>query len=234
MIEGIRMNSGMNRMKGQAFGVGVGPGDPELMTLKAVRILQEADAIACPGKTLEESTAFKIAVKNVPGITKKELISISVPMTYDRLQQGSEHLESSRRIMKCLDEGKNVAFIVLGDPTIYSSFSYYQKILEKEGYHTEIISGVPSFCAVAAKLNIPLIEWNEQMHVIPLAHQDNLGERYPGTRVYMKAGKKLKELKEHLGQEETYTVENCGLEGERVTCGIPDQSDYYTTVIVKD
>lgn len=234
MIEGIRMNSGMNRMKGFAFGVGVGPGDPELMTLKAVRILQEADIIACPGKVPEDSTAFKIAVKSVPCIAHKELISISVPMTYDRSQQDMEHLESSRRIMKCLDEGKNVAFLVLGDPTIYSSFSYYQKILEREGYSTEIISGVPSFCAVAAKLNIPLIEWNEQMHVIPAAHQDNLGERFPGTCIYMKSGKKLKELKGHLGQGETYTVENCGLEGEKVTFGIPDQSDYYTTVIVKE
>ena len=72
------------------------------------------------------------------------------------------------------------------------------------------------------------------MHIIPAAHQERLEEKYIGTKVYMKAGKKLNELRQHLGQGETYTVENCGLEGERVTRGIPDQSDYYTTVIMKE
>lgn len=225
-------------MPGCVYGVGVGPGDPELMTLKAVRVLRAADVIACPGKVPEESTAYRIAVQSVPEIGEKEMISLSVPMTYDQSVLQNEHLKTAHRIERILEEGRNVACLTLGDPTIYSSFCYYQKILEKDGYRTEIVSGVPSFCAVAARLNMPLVEWQEQMHVIPAAHQNNLDGACSGTCVYMKAGKRLKELKEHLRQagKEVYMVENCGMEGEKVCFGvdqIPDQSRYYATVIVK-
>jgi precorrin-2/cobalt-factor-2 C20-methyltransferase len=151
---------------GCAYGVGVGPGDPELITLKAVRILQEADVIACSGKRPEECAAYRIAVKTVPEIMKKEMVSISVPMTYDRLVQDKEHTESADRIAAYLEAGKDVAFLILGDPTIYSSFSYYRRILDEKGYRTEIISGVPSFCAAAAKLNISLVEWQEQQQAL--------------------------------------------------------------------
>ena len=225
--------------KGCAYGVGVGPGDPELMTLKAVRILREADVIVCSGNSPEESAAYCTAVRAVPEIAHKQMVPISVPMTYDRAVQEREHLESARRVAACLEAGKDAAFLILGDPAIYSSFSYYQRILEGDGYRTEIISGVPSFCAVAAKLNIPLIEWQEQMHIIPAAHQEDLKKEYQGTTVYMKAGKRLKDLKEQLpgAQSEVYAVVNCGMEGEKVIHGIdgiPDQSRYYTTVIVKE
>ncbi len=225
--------------KGCAYGVGTGPGDPELMTLKAVRILQEADVIACSGNDPEKCAAYRTAVRAVPEIALKETVSIAVPMTYDRAVQEKEHLDSARRIAVYLEAGKNVAFLILGDPTIYSSFSYYRRILEEEGYHTEIISGVPSFCAAAAKLDIPLVEWEQQMHIIPAAHQKDLENEYPGTTVYMKTGKRLKDLKEHLTRtpHEVYAVENCGMEGEKVsvgTEGMPDQSGYYTTVIIKE
>lgn len=180
------------------YGVGVGPGDPELITLKAVRILKSADVIACPGKPPEESAAHRIAVQAVPEITGKELLSLSVPMTRDQSVLEKEHIETARRIEQFLEAGKDVACLTLGDPTIYSSFCYYQKILKMDGYNTEIISGVPSFCAVSSRLGISLVEWQEQMHIIPAAQQKELDGRLPSTYVYMKTGKKLKELKEHL------------------------------------
>ena len=167
-------------MPGCVYGVGVGPGDPELMTLKAVRILKAADVIACPGKTPEESTAYKIAIRAVPEIAGKERLSLSVPMTKDQSVLEKEHIETARRIEQLLDAGKDVACLTLGDPTIYSSFCYYQKILKKDGYRTEIISGVPSFCAVSAKLDIPLVEWQEQMHIIPAAQQKELNGNLSG------------------------------------------------------
>ena len=224
---------------GCAYGVGVGPGDPELITLKAVRILREVDVIACSGKRPEECAAYRIAVKAVPEIMKKEMVSVSVPMTYDRSMQDKEHAESARRIATYLEAGKDVAFLILGDPTIYSSFSYFKRILSEEGYRTEIISGVPSFCAVAAKINISLIEWQEQMHILPAAHLTDLKKNYPGTTVYMKTGKRLTDLKAHINQSqyEAYAVQNCGMENEQVFYGkdeLPDQSDYYTTVITKE
>ncbi len=157
---------GMN-MPGCAYGVGVGPGDPELMTLKAVRILRMADVIAFAGSSTSDSTAFGIAVKAVPEIMEKDLLPIHVPMTRDRQAQEIEHGRTAHLIETYLDEGKNVACLTLGDPSIYSSFSYYRKLLEKDGYKTEMVSAVPSFCAVAAKLNIPIAEWEEPVHIIP-------------------------------------------------------------------
>lgn len=118
-------------MPGCVYGGGVGPGDPELMTLKAVRILKAADVIACPGKPPEESTAYKIAVRAVPEIVGKERLSLSVPMTKDQSVLEKEHIETARRIEQLLDAGKDVACLTLGDPTIYSSFCYYQKILKR-------------------------------------------------------------------------------------------------------
>jgi precorrin-2/cobalt-factor-2 C20-methyltransferase len=160
-------------------------------------------------------------------------------MTYDREMQEAEHRKTADRISRFLDQGKMVACLVLGDPSIYSSYCYYQQILIQKGYQAEMISGVPSFCAVAAKLNIPLIEWQEQMHIIPAAHQEDLSAYASGTSVYMKTGRRLKELKEHLQKDDTdvYMVENCGMEGERVCLGtnqLPDLSRYYVTVVVKN
>ena len=226
-------------MSGRVYGVGVGPGDPELMTLKAVRILKAADVVICAGKSPEESAAYRIASQAVPDIKKKETISIHVPMTYDREMQEAEHRKTADRISRFLDQGKMVACLVLGDPSIYSSYCYYQQILIQKGYQAEMISGVPSFCAGAAKLNIPLIEWQEQMHIIPAAHQEDLSAYASGTNVYMKTGRRLKELKEHLQKDDTdvYMVENCGMEGERVCLGtnqLPDLSRYYVTVVVKN
>ena len=91
-------------MPGCVYGVGVGPGDPELMTLKAVRILKAADVIACPGKTPEESTAYKIAVRAVPEIAGKERLSLSVPMTKDQSVLEKEHILYPRAIELFVDD----------------------------------------------------------------------------------------------------------------------------------
>ncbi len=225
-------------MQGCAYGVGVGPGDPELMTLKAVRILRESDVIVYSGKKKEECTAFRIAVQAVPEIAGKELLSISVPMTYDRQMQDTEHHKTVERIGCYLDEGKNVSFLLLGDPSIYSSFSYIRKILEENGYRTETVSAVPSFCAVAASLNIPLAEWDEQMHIIPAAHQMKPDGKQTGTCVYMKVGRQMATLKEGLKNSgaDVFAVEKCGMQDERIYRGIeemPDEAGYFATVIAK-
>ncbi len=225
-------------MKGCVYGVGVGPGDPELMTLKAVRILKEADVIAHSGQTPEECTAYRIAVQAVPEIAGKELLPIAVPMTYDRQKQEMEHSRNAQKIGEYLDAGKNVACLTLGDPSIYSSFSYYRQLLEKEGYQTEMISAVPSFCAAAAKLNIPLAEWEEPIHIIPALHQNDRDLDMDGTCVYMKIGRQLKALKQSVDRpdHDIYLAVNCGMDGEKTYHGIgtiPDESRYFATMIVK-
>jgi precorrin-2/cobalt-factor-2 C20-methyltransferase len=113
-----------------------------------------------------------------------------------------------------------------------------QHILEAEGYPVVLVSGVPSFCAAAARLNLPLTEWDEPLHVIPTGHQTEDTLNQPGTYVLMKTGSHVKKVKELLRRSgrETAAVLNCGMEGEMVCHSadeIPDDAGYFTLIISK-
>ena len=128
-------------MKGLAYGVGVGPGDPEYMTLKAVRLIRENQVIALPGLTPRETTAYQIAVQAVPELEQKELVPVHMPMVKDRKLIDAEHRKGAKLLESYLDQGKNVVFLTLGDPSIYCTFSYLQHYLEADGYQVELVSG---------------------------------------------------------------------------------------------
>ena len=146
--------------KGIAYGVGVGPGDPELMTLKSCRLIKENEVIALPGKIPQETVAYRIACAAVPELADKELVPIFMPMVRDRKNLEESHRKAADIIEGYLDEGRNVVYLTLGDPTVYCTFSYIQHLLEADGYETVLVSGIPSFCAAAAALGISLAEWN--------------------------------------------------------------------------
>ena len=156
--------------KGTAYGVGVGPGDPELMTLKACRLIRENEIMAVPGKVPQDAVAYKIAVAAVPELADKTLIAIDMPMVKDRRILEESHRKAADTIEEYLDQGQNVIYLTLGDSTIYCTFSYIQHILDADGYETELVNGIPSFCAAAARLGISLTEWKEPLHVIPGLH----------------------------------------------------------------
>jgi len=226
-------------MKAIAYGVGVGPGDPELMTLKAVRLIRENDVIAVPAREPKESVAYRIAVQAVPELAEKELVAIDMPMIRDRERLAAEHRKGARRIEEYLDAGKSVVFLTLGDPTVYCTFSYLQHILEADGYAVELVSGIPSFCAAAARLGLPLTEWDEPLHVVPAVHKtdDRLGQS--GTYVLMKSASHMPEVKRLLRESgrAVSAVENCGMENEHVYRSadeIPDGAGYFSLIIAKE
>ena len=226
-------------MKGTLYGVGVGPGDPELMTLKAVRLIRENMIIAVPGADPKETVAYKIAVQAVPELAEKELLPIYMPMTHDPEELEKNHTKGAIALEEVLDEGKNIVFLTLGDPCVYSTFSYLQKRVEKDGYHTELVSGITSFCAAAARLNIPLSEWNEQLHVVPAIHRLDSTLNESGNYILMKSGKKMNQVKEILSQSgrDVLMVENCGMENEHIYRSveeIPDDAGYYSLIIAKE
>lgn len=226
-------------IKGIAYGVGVGPGDPELMTLKAIRIIKENDIIALPGKDAEQSVAYQIAVKNIPELAQKQLVPIYMPMIKGRNLINAEHEKGAKIIEKYLDQGKNVVYLTLGDPTIYCSFSYLQHILEADGYKVELVSGISSFCAAAARLKLPLAEWDEQLHILPAVHKTEAQLNYQGTYVLMKSASSMKKVKELLRESgrKAAAVENCSMETERVYRSvdeIPDDAGYLSLIIAKD
>ena len=223
-------------MRGTAYGVGVGPGDPELMTLKACRLIRENDVIAVSGRKATESVAYQIALQAVPELAGKELVPVYMPMVKDRQFIREQHLRGADMIRQYLDQGKNVVYLTLGDPTIYCTFSYLQHILQADGYPVELVSGIPSFCAAAARLNRPLTEWDEPLHIIPAAHRtENLLDQ-PGTYVLMKAASHMKETKALLRRSgrEACAVLNCGMKTEticRCVDEIPDDAGYFSLII---
>ncbi|MBR0396665.1 MAG: precorrin-2 C(20)-methyltransferase [Eubacterium sp.] len=226
-------------MKGIAYGVGVGPGDPELMTLKACRLIRENRVIAVPGQDPVNAVAYQIAVQAVPELADKELIAIDMPMVMDRKKQEEAHRRGAEQIAEYLAKGENVVYLTLGDSTVYCTFTYLQHILEAEGYQTELVNGIPSFCAAAARLNIPLMEWNEQLHVVPAAHKTDVKMDQPGQYVLMKSASHMKEIKEHLKESgrDVQVVENCSMPDEKIYRSvdeIPDDAGYFSLIIAKE
>ena len=226
-------------MKGIAYGVGVGPGDPKLMTLRAIELIRENDVIAVPGKEPKESVAYKIAAAVVPEIADKELVPVYMPMIKDRALIDEEHKKGAALLKKYLDQGKNVVYITLGDPTIYCTFSYLQHYLEADGYPVELVPGISSITAAAARLNLPLTEWDEPLHVLPAVHKMDAAMDLPGTYVLMKSASHMKDVKETLRKsgKDVQAVIDCGMPTEQVYRSleeIPDDAGYFTLVIAKE
>lgn len=226
-------------MKGKLYGIGVGPGDPELLTLKALRIVKESPVIAVPGDIPQESVAYKIVKGAYPELDTKEIVGIPMPMTKDKEKLEESHAQGTATIARHLDAGRQVAFLTLGDPTVYSTYIYIHKRIEALGYPLEIISGITSFCAAAARLNTGLVEKAEPLHVIPASYPIEEALDLSGTKVLMKAGKKMGKVKETLRARGAacQMVENCGMADEKVYgCAeeIPDEAGYYSLIIVKE
>lgn len=229
-------------MSGKLFGLGVGPGDPELLTIKALRLIKESDVIAVPGNQVKESVAYQIVKGVYEELDEKTLIPVAMPMTKDPVVLEANHKKAADDVEALLREGKQVAFLTLGDPTVYSTYLYVHKRILDRGYEAEIVSGITSFCAVAARLNMGLVEQAEPLHVIPATY--NAGEMeqvlaLPGTKVLMKTGRKMKQVRESIlkSGQDAVMIENCGMPSERVyktAEEIPEEAGYYSLIIVKE
>lgn len=228
-------------MKGIFYGISVGPGDPELLTRKAVRVIEACSILATPQTKGEKTLALDIAASAVE-LSGKTILPISFLMTRDKELLRKSHEQAADAIAAYLDAGQDVGMLNLGDVSIYSTFSYVYDILKERGYETEIIPGVPSFCAVAAKLGQGLTEMGKPLHIIPASH-DGLAESlsYPGTHILMKTGKAMPEVKRALKEaglyEKASMVANCGLPDEQVCYSLDDAAEdagYFTTILVKD
>ncbi|MGI5922212.1 MAG: precorrin-2 C(20)-methyltransferase [Syntrophomonadaceae bacterium] len=232
----------MKNRLGKLYGIGVGPGDPELMTMKAARLIRECPVIAVPATGKERNLAYEIARGAVPEITAKELLEVSMPMTRDRELLETSHEAAAKKVIAELKKGKNIAFLTLGDPSIYSTYIYIHNRIVARGYDAEIIPGIPSFCAVAARINEGLTEAAQPLHIIPASYEGiEKALALKGTRVLMKAGKSMVKIKALLGEMDSIPVvkmvERCGMEGERVLEGvdaIDANAGYYSILVVKD
>jgi precorrin-2/cobalt-factor-2 C20-methyltransferase len=151
-------------MTGRLYGIGVGPGDPELITLKALRVLQSADLIAYPAPETGESLARAIAAPHIP--EGRAEFAIRMPMLIDRFPAEEVYDQAAERISGALEQGQTVAVLCEGDPFFYGSFMYlFGRLADR--HPVEVIPGVSSLMACSAALSAPLASRNDVLTVLP-------------------------------------------------------------------
>jgi precorrin-2/cobalt-factor-2 C20-methyltransferase len=206
--------------RGKLIGVGVGPGDPDLLTLKAVRKLEAAQAIAFIAAAGRTSRAREIASRHIrPGT--RELIAV-MPMTLDSEATGRAYDQLMTGIVSELAQGQDVLFLCEGDPLLYGSFAH---LLPRLGtrYECEVIPGISSIGAAAAAARLPLGIYEEPIALIPATMPAEamaaILERCERV-VVMKVGRNLGKVKVALAEagmtEQAVLIENVTLEGERI------------------
>ncbi|AXI25019.1 precorrin-2 C(20)-methyltransferase [Methanofervidicoccus sp. A16] len=181
----------------KVYGVGVGPGDRELLTLKAVKVLKKVDKIFIPvSKEGRSSLAYDIVKDIVEGKPVEELL---FPMMRDREQVKKYHQRAFETVKSAQGE---VAVITIGDPTLYSTFSYLWKLLKRDNIPVEIVNGIPSPFACAGRLNIPLVEGGEKLVILPRGEDLERCLGVFDTIVVMKTKRLGEILKRVLDKEE--------------------------------
>lgn len=238
-------------MLGKLYVIGVGPGDPELLTLKAVRILKDISCICVPkGKEEGSSIALSIVEKAL-NLDGKEIIDAYFPMkktkghNKDNCELDTKWQETVESVYSKLNKGFNVAFITIGDPTIYSTFFYlYDKILElNPEISVEIIPGVSSINTAAARASLSLSLADEKIAILPATYMDNIKEILEkfDTIVLMKVHRVFNKIIDMLNDmnliDKAVYISKAGMNGERIFKNITDiredDLNYFSVLIIK-
>lgn len=231
---------------GKLYGIGVGPGDPELLTLKAYKILQKADVIFCPEKKKGAgSFAFDIIKEHIKD-SKARIVDLEYPMHYHGDELKKMWQENGRIISEYLKGEKTGAFITLGDPSVYSTFMYTLPYIEAFGTEIEVIPGIPSFCAAAAISRTPLTAWDEDLLVAPVRKNSpedltKLLKEHDNV-VFMKPSSDkealLTAIKESGRENSFVLVEKAGTKEQRLICDCNELKEndipYLSLMILKD
>ncbi len=230
-------------MKGKLYGVGVGPGDPGLLTIRAKEVLESCDVVAYPvRKTGEGSTAYDIASKAVD-LSGKRVEELLFDMDPD--DSVRERCREAAMLKMCgiLDSGDDVAMVTLGDVGVYSTYMHIDRDVASRGYETEVVPGIPSFCHGAALAGVPLMIGDEGLAVVPLAKEnpgllDASMESFDNV-VVMKAFKSMPAIAAAMAahgfpEDGATVVSNVGMEGEYIgPLDVGREYGYFTTVILK-
>lgn len=221
------------------YGLGVGPGDPELITIKAWRIIGQVPVIAYPVANGSDSLARRIAAPFIPEDAIE--LPLAIPMRTEREPARDAYDESVRLIAAHLDAGKDVAFLCEGDPFFYGSFMYLHERLEKT-HEIIVVPGVSSLTACAAAIGRPLAARNDLLKVIPapLAEEQLRAEIASADSVaIIKVGKhfdKVRKLLRSLGlADRAVIIERATRDDERVTPleQLPEgERPYFSTILI--
>jgi precorrin-2/cobalt-factor-2 C20-methyltransferase len=224
--------------RGRLIGMGVGPGDPELLTVKAVRALETAQAIAFIAAAGRASRSREIARPYIkPGT--RELIAV-MPMTQDAESTGRAYAQLTTGIVSELGQGHDVVFLCEGDPLLYGSFAHLLPRLANR-FECQIIPGITSITAAAAAAQVPLGLQDEPIALIPATvgpQRLTAILRQCDRAVIMKVGRHLAAVKAALAaanmSEGAVLVENATLQAQRVrplTVVLDEQVPYFSLII---
>lgn len=224
-------------MTGILFGLGIGPGDPELLTLKAARILAEAPVLAWPAPPEGDGMARSIAAAHIPA--GRIEIPIRMGFTVDRAGTEAAYDRAAAEIAGHLEAGRDVAVLCEGDPFFFGSFIYlYARLAGR--FAVEVVPGVSSIMAAGAAVQSPLCAWDDGVVIIPATRTEAAIEallRVSDAAVIMKVGRhlpKVRRVLERLGLwDEARIIERVGLPGQRIHT--PDkvaELPYFSIILV--
>jgi len=235
----------MSERKGKLYGIGVGPGDPELLTLRAARILQRVPVIFCPeAKAGGGSNALEV-VRSLLDRERQEVVPLGFPMKREPAVLKAAWEEAVDKIHDALAAGRDAAFITIGDSLLYSTFGYVLDMMKEKFPEIvcEIVPGVTSVTASAAAVQVPLARTGGRVLILPATYRmDEIREALEKneTVVLMKVNRVLGDVLDLLREmglmEKTYLVSRCGTADEKVYRELstvnPDEVDYLSTLIV--
>jgi precorrin-2/cobalt-factor-2 C20-methyltransferase len=235
----------MKKSFGTFYGIGVGPGDPELITLKAIKVLGQVDIVFAAASTKNHhSLAMDIARPHIPAATPVELLRF--PMTRDKSETRRAWSANAQRIIAELEAGRDAAFLTLGDSLTYSTFGYLLKFVKAKAPQFEVqpVPGITSYQAAACRLSTPLVEGEGTLMVVSGATGgDRLRalSQHPDTVVFLKAYRNLPDICSALDASGDYpycvAVKNCGHPNEEIFSDMEQlcrqTPDYWTLVIAK-
>ncbi len=238
------------KVKGKLYGIGVGPGNPEQLTLQAYDILQQVDVI-CPASSQpnKRSLALKIVEKAVD-ITA-EIDKLIFPMTEDDSEMQQAWKQAGKKVIDHLENKQEVAFITLGDPLLYSTYIYLLEELKKydHEFKIETVPGVSAITGCSSCLNLPLASGEEKVAVMPVSAQgdsENLYEeiseilQFFDTLVLLKVSRDFRKIRETLAdlnlKQQAVLISRYGQSQEQVITDIdkldPDEIDYLSSMVI--
>lgn len=231
---------------GKFYGVGVGPGDPELLTLKALNLLKAVPVVFVPVSRMGKDSYALGIVEKYLDFSKQERIDLLFPMKTNQEELVPHWEKAVERILDVLRNGLDAAFITEGDPLFYSTFIYLFTRLKNKvpTENLKIIPGVASFCASASAAKFPVVFGDARLAVLPTIHDpdciEEILENFDSV-VFMKINKVLTPLMEKLeklGLSEKFVyVGRCGTTSERIVRNAEEMRqvnpDYLSLLIVR-